>query len=330
MEAGSGLEARITIDVLATERHLEREREELRALLTRSLPRIPSRYFYDAKGSRLFDEITRLPEYYLTRAEAAILERHAGRIVEGTGAAELVELGSGSSTKTRILLDAMAHARRLRRYVPFDVSETAVRAAARELAERYPGLTIHGVVGEFDRHLGHIPPGERRLVLLIGSTIGNFDLPEAAALLKKIARPMATGDFFLLGVDLVKDVHVLEAAYNDSQGVTARFNLNILRVVNATFGADFDVEGWTHRAFYNTERDWIEMRLVARHSQRVRLDDLDLELEFAAGDEILTEISSKYRRSVVDDLLTECGFAIQSWITDEDGLFALALARRVD
>ncbi len=328
MASRSEIDSGTTITVLAVSREIERERRELSRLLEARPRRIPSRYFYDATGSRLFDEITRLPEYYLTRTEAAILERHAGRIVDRTGAAELVELGSGTSTKTRILLDAMAAAGRLRRYLPFDVSEPVVRAAAAALAASYPELEIHGVVGEFDRHLDRIPPGERRLVLLIGSTIGNFELPEAAALLRKIAEPMTPGDWFLLGVDLVKDVDLLEAAYNDGQGVTARFNLNILEVVNRTFGGDFPTELYEHRAFYNPEREWIEMRLVARRGHRVRLDDLELEIEIEAGEEILTEISSKYRREVVEGLLSGAGFELRDWLADEEELFALALARR--
>lgn len=328
MDAASRIESRTTIEVLAENRDLARERREMYTLLAQRPRRLPSRYFYDATGSRLFDEITRLPEYYLTRTEAAILERHAGRIIDRTGATELVELGSGTSTKTRILLEAMAVTGRLRRYIPFDVSEPAVREAAAGLAKSYPELDIHGVIGEFDRHPAPSPSGERRLVLLIGSTIGNFELAEAVQLLEMIAKPMATGDWFLLGVDLVKDVEVLEAAYNDSRGVTARFNLNILDVVNGALGGDFRTDLYEHRAFYNPEREWVEMRLVAQRGHCVRLEALDLSLEIEAGEEILTEISSKYRREVVEELLGASGFELIDWLTDADELFALALARR--
>lgn len=328
MGIGSDGGSRIAINVLSTRRGPERERRRMLRLLTGKPRRIPSRYFYDAAGSQLFDQITRLPEYYLTRAEAALLESRASWIIERTEATELVELGSGTSTKTRILLDAMAEAGRLRRYIPFDVSEPAVREAATTLAEHYPELEIHGVIGEFDRDLTCIPPGERRLVLLIGSTIGNFELPEATELLQRIAKPMAPGDWFLLGADLVKDVAILEAAYNDSRGVTARFNLNILEVVNATFGGDFRTDLYAHRAFYNPEREWIEMHLVARRGHPVRLADLDLSLEIETGEEILTEISCKYRRVVVEGLLAAGGFELTDWLTDSDRLFALALARR--
>lgn len=321
-------DARITIEVPAGRTDPDSERREVRALLATSPRRIPSRYFYDAAGSRLFDEITRLPEYYLTRTEAEILEREADRMVARTGAFELVELGSGTSTKTRILLDAMDRADHLHRYIPFDVSEPVVHEAAHALAAAYPELEIHGVVGEFDRHLAGIPPGERRLVLLLGSTIGNFERPAATELLRKIAQPMAVGDWFLLGADLVKDPAILDAAYNDSRGVTARFNLNILKVVNETFDGDFPTELYRHRAFYDPEREWIEMRLVAECAHRVELGGLGLVLDIEAGEEIHTEISCKYRREVVEELLRSSGFELAQWLTDDDELFALALARR--
>ncbi len=332
MGGGHQLDEHITIDVLAGDRDPEAERQELRRLLSDRPRQIPSHYFYDGTGSSLFDRITRLPEYYLTRTEAAILERNAARIVRRSGAHELVELGSGTSTKTRILLDAMAEAGTLQRYLPFDVSEPVVRDAIAALAARYPELGIHAVVGDFFLHLDQIPdriqPGNRRLVLLIGSTIGNFEAPEATALIRRIAQTMQTGDSFLLGVDLVKDESVLHAAYNDTEGITARFNLNVLDVLNFRFGGDFSTCLFEHRAFYDRARERIEMRLVALRDQRVRLTGLDLELEIEAGEEILTEISCKYRREVVVDLLSAGGFELTDWLTDDDRLFGLALARR--
>ncbi len=328
MGGGGSDGSRLTFDVLAGARDLEREGEELRRLLGERPRSIPSHYFYDGRGSRLFDQITRLPEYYLTRAEAEILEREADHIIARAGAFELMELGSGMSTKTRILLDAMERADHLHRYIPFDVSEPAVRDAAGALARAYPELRIHGVVGEFDRHLAAIPPGERRLVMLIGSTIGNFEREPARQLLRRIAEPMAAGDWFLLGADLVKDPAILEAAYNDSRGVTAEFNLNILSVVNEAFDGDFPTELYRHRAFYDRKRERIEMRLVADRAHRVELAGLGLNLEIAAGEEIRTEISCKYRREVIEELLAGSGFGLADWLTDGEELFGLALARR--
>ncbi len=328
MNAPSPGTSRTRIDVHSSADRHDREVEELRTALATRPRRIPSQYFYDATGSRLFDEITRLPEYYLTRAEAAILERYAASIIERTGVREVVELGSGTSTKTRILLDAMDAAGSLETYIPFDVSEPVVREAVADLASTYPDLRVHGVVGEFDRHLGELPSGERRLVLLIGSTIGNFALPEARALLGEIGRPMRPDDYFLLGVDLVKDVGVLERAYNDSLGVTDRFNRNILAVLNDRFDGNFRLDLYEHRAFFDTEHERIEMHLRSRSTHAVRLDALDLELRIEAGEELLTEISCKYRREVVEDLLAAGGFGLTDWMTDDDELFALALARR--
>ncbi len=239
-----------------------------------------------------------------------------------------MELGSGAATKTRILLDAMARAGNLRTYVPLDVSESMVRRSAEELAAAYPGLTVHGLVADFHHHLDHIPAGEPRLVVFLGSTIGNLRPREAIAFLRGIAAPMAPGDFFLLGVDLVKEPAVLEAAYNDAAGVTAEFNRNILRVVNRLTRGDFAPDRFAHRAFFEPENRWIEMRLVADGVQRVRLERLDLTLELADGEEILTEISCKYERSRVERMLTAGGFALERWFTDRAELFALALARR--
>ncbi len=319
---------RITIEVALESVDPAAELAELRAALAETPRRIPTRYFYDRRGSELFERITELPEYYPTRAETALLEARADEIAHATGAEELVELGSGAATKTRILLDAMDRAGNLCTYVPLDVSEAMVRRSAEELAGAYPGLTVHGLVADFHHDLDHIPAGEPRLVIFLGSTIGNLRPEEAVAFLRGIAAPMAPGDFFLLGVDLVKETAVIEAAYNDAAGVTAEFNRNVLRVVNRLTRGDFRPERFAHRAFFDPVNLWIEMRLVARGRQAVRLAELDLTLELADGEELLTEISCKYERPQVSRMLADAGFALDRWFAGDDGLFGLALARR--
>ncbi len=322
------LDQRITIDVQLDPSSPAEDLRELREGLLASPRRLPSKYFYDRRGSELFERITQLPEYYLTRTERALLESLADELCTATGADELVELGSGAATKTRILLDAMARSGNLRRYVPFDVSESEVRRVALELAAEYPELEVHGMVADFTHHLRAIPEAEERLVILLGSTIGNYRPEEAVAFLTRIAQPMAPGDYFLLGADLIKDVARLEAAYNDSEGLTAEFNRNILRVVNRVAGGDFAPESFRHRAFYNRQADWIEMRLVSDREQQIELRHLELDLRLLEGDEILTEISSKYDRSRVESMLRASGFHLAEWHTDPEQLFALALARR--
>ncbi len=322
------LGGRITIDFQLEESSPASDQEELRRGLLETPRRLPSKYFYDRRGSQLFERITELPEYYLTRTERSLLETIADHVCATSGAEELVELGSGAATKTRILLDAMARAGRLRRYVPFDVSESEVRRVATELAAEYPGLEVHGMVADFSHHLRAIPEGQQKLVILLGSTIGNYGPEEAVAFLARIARLMSSGDCFLLGADLIKDPERLEAAYNDSAGVTAEFNRNILRVVNRVAGADFVPEAFRHRAFYNREHHWIEMPLVAERRQQVRLSTLDLEIRLHEDEEIITEISSKYDRPMIDEILAGGGFRLAEWHTDPEGLFALALARK--
>lgn len=328
-QPSAAAEEHITIDV-----HLEEEEgssealTELRAALAEEPRRIPSRYFYDDRGSELFERICELPEYYQTRTEHGLLEATAERIVELTAAEELVELGSGAATKTRLLLDAMGRAGRLRLYVPMDVSAGTLKRVAHELALLYPELRVHGIVGDFMSHLGAIPAGSPRLVIFLGGTIGNLRPETARRFLTNLHRRMDAGDFFLLGTDLVKSSARLEAAYNDSQGVTAAFNLNILRVVNRLVDGDFDPAGFRHRAFYDRGRHRIEMRLVATDRQRVHLPGLGLELEIGRGEEILTEISTKYDRPRATALLADCGFRLVEWFTDPEELFALSLARR--
>ena len=320
--------SRITIDVQLEDSSPASDLEELRRGLLDSPRRLPSKYFYDRRGSQLFERITELPEYYLTRTERSLLEAVADHLCTTTGAEELVELGAGAATKTRILLDAMARTGRLRCYVPFDVSESAVRRVATELATEYPGLEVHGMVADFTHHLKAIPPGEQRLVILLGSTIGNYQTEEAVAFLGRVAQLMSRGDYFLLGADLIKPVGRLEAAYNDSAGVTAEFNRNILQVVNRVAGGDFVPEAFRHQALYNQQQHRIELHLVAERQQRVRLSTLDLEIRLREGEEILTEISSKYDRPMIKEMLERSGFRLAEWYTDPEELFALALARK--
>jgi len=300
--------------------------EDVRRGLARPLRELPPKYFYDQRGSELFDRITSLPEYYPTRCEREILNRHAPAIVERSGAEELVELGSGMASKTRALLDAMAGQGRLGRYVPFDMDESVVQASAAELVEAYPGLRVHGVVGDFGRDLGHIPEGDRRLFAFLGGTIGNLYPDERAAFLQRLRGAMGPADRLVIGTDLVKDRSVLEAAYNDSAGVTAEFNRNVLRVINAGLGADFDPEAFEHVAFFDEANSWIEMRLRANGAQAVRIHGADLELTFADGEEIRTEISAKFTRDAVAGELDAAGLALDDFFTDGACLFGLAFA----
>ena len=298
--------------------------------LTRPLKELAPKHFYDARGSKLFDAICELPEYYPTRTERRILAAHASDIVARTGAVELVELGSGSATKTRVLLDAMAEAGTLARYVPVDVSASTVRAVADLFAEEYPGLSVVGLVADFERHLDHLPePVGARLVPFLGGTIGNFPPGSRRRFLRSLGKVLGPGGHLLLGTDLVKDPRVIEAAYNDSAGVTAQFNLNVLHVVNRELGANFDVEAFEHVAFFDRERQWIEMRLRAREAQRVRVAALDLEVDFAAREEMRTEISAKFTPARLSGDLAAAGMELVELLTDPDELFAVSPARVV-
>jgi L-histidine Nalpha-methyltransferase len=298
--------------------------------LTKPFKELPPKHFYDERGAGLFDRICGLPEYYQTRTERAILERDAARIVQATGAVELVELGSGMATKTRVLLDAMAKAGTLERYVPLDVTESVVRDCAAELVDEYPGLRVHGVIGDFERHLDRVPAADGpRIVAFLGGTIGNFAPGSRRRFLRSVAGLLGPDDRLLLGTDLVKDVAVLEAAYDDAQGVTAEFNLNMLHVLNRELAADFDVERFEHVAFFDTRNEWIEMRLRSRQPQDVAIAALGLEIEFADGEELRTEISAKFTRARVEADLAAAGLELAGWHTDEDELFALSLSRPV-
>jgi len=297
--------------------------------LTRPLKELPPKHFYDARGSELFDAICELPEYYQTRTERSILERNAEDIVEQTGAVELVELGSGSASKTRVLLDAMQAAGTLERYVPVDVSATTVHAAAESLVQEYPGMSVYGVVGDFERHLTHLPePAGPRLVAFLGGTLGNFTPGSRRRFLRGLRNVLGPDGSLLLGTDLVKDPRVIEAAYDDSAGVTAQFNLNVLHVLNRELDANFDVDAFEHVAFFDRQREWVEMRLRATDVQRVHIGALDLDIDFAAREELRTEISAKFTPERLVSDLNAAGLELVELYTDPDDLFAVSLSRR--
>jgi L-histidine Nalpha-methyltransferase len=292
-----------------------------------SVPKsLPPKWFYDERGSELFDKITRLDEYYPTRAERAILRAAAGDIAAASGAATLVELGSGFADKTRLLLDALRKAGTLRRYVPVDVSESALIAGASRIIEGYPGVDVHAVVSDFEEHLG-LPEGDGpRLVAFLGGTIGNLVPAQRAGFLAAVAARMDPDDSLLLGTDLVKDPAVLVAAYDDAPGVTAEFNKNILHVLNNELGADFDPDNFDHMALWDPEAEWIEMRLRSAVAQDVRLPAIGLTASFAEGEQMRTEVSAKFRKDGVAAELAAAGLQLRSWLTDADGRFALSLS----
>jgi L-histidine N-alpha-methyltransferase len=299
---------------------------DVRRGLTAIPKELPPKWFYDQRGSDLFDQITRVPEYYPTRAERAILEARASEIAARTGADTLVELGSGTSEKTRLLLSALADAGTLVRFVPFDVSEQTLRDAAAAVADEY-GVDVHAVVGDFERHLPEVPDGGRRLVAFLGGTIGNLAPDARSAFLAEIAAGLGPDDALLLGTDLVKDVGRLEAAYDDVAGVTAEFNRNVLHVVNRELDANFVPASFEHVARFDPTHEWIEMRLRATAPMAVRVRALDLTVEFAEGEEMRTEISAKFRREGVAAELAAAGLRLAAWWTDPAGDFALSLAR---
>jgi L-histidine N-alpha-methyltransferase len=314
----------ITVDVHLSPDYLaETLRSDVLAGLLSTPKTLPPKWFYDARGSELFEQITQLPEYYPTRTERQILATYATEIADITGAHSLVELGSGSSEKTRLLLDAL----HVRQFVPLDVSATALRESATAIAAEYPGLAVHGVVGDFTEHLDLLPGDSPRMVAFLGGTIGNLVPGERAKFLATVRSVLSEGEWLLLGTDLVKDPSVLIRAYDDSAGVTADFNRNVLRVLNRELDGDFDVEAFEHVAPWDAEAEWMEMRLRATRAMRVRLAALDLDVTFAAGEELHTEVSAKFTRTRVEAELTEAGFELTRWLTDPDGLFAVSLAR---
>jgi L-histidine Nalpha-methyltransferase len=311
---------------LSPEELREALRHDVAAGLASAPKELPPKYFYDARGSELFDQITRLPEYYPTRRERSILEERAAEIARLSGADTLVELGSGTSEKTRLLLDALAETGRLRRIVAFDVSEPTLRTAAATLAGEYAQADVTAVVGDFEHHLHTIPTGGRRMVAFLGGTIGNLAPKARARFLSEVAAQMAPGDSLLLGTDLVKDVARLEAAYDDDAGVTAEFNRNVLHVVNRELVADFAPDRFDHVARFDPDEEWIEMWLRSTTDQQVTVADLGLTVAYAAGEAMRTEISAKFRRQGVEDELGDADLALARWWTDADGDFGVSLS----
>ena len=302
----------------------ESERIEVRQNLLRNLPRVDSKYFYDDAGSHLFEQITRLPEYYQTRTEEALLAEIADKIARSTGARELIELGSGAGRKIRLLLDAMQRRDRLDRCVLLDINETFLRTSASALADAYPAAEVTGIVGDFLRDLPLVGSGSRRLFIFLASTIGNLYPRQLTSFLKTVRAVLGPEDAFLVGLDLVKDTARLEAAYNDSAGVTAEFNLNALRVLNRRFATGFEIDAFEHVAFYDRERERIEMRVRALRSTRVSLGDAR-ELHLARREEIRTEISRKFTLESFSRELAGTGLELSAWFTDPEALFASAL-----
>ena len=297
-------------------------RADVVAGLTAAPKWLPPKWFYDARGSELFEQITELPEYYPTRAERAILTERAAQIARLTGARTLIELGSGYSTKTRLLFEALHPTL----FVPMDVSPTALEAAAAQIATDFPALPVRGIVGDITRHLASLPDTSNRLIAFLGGTIGNFEPADRARFLADVRGVLRPGEHLLLGTDLVKSPRVLVPAYDDAAGVTAEFNKNVLRVLNHHLQADFDIDGFAHVALWNADHEWIEMCLRARWPMRVTIPAVDLVIELASGEEIRTEISAKFRREGVDKELTEAGFTLDHWWTDPEARFALSLA----
>lgn len=311
---------------LAADSAAQALRNDVRTGLTQTPKSLPPKWFYDTVGSDLFDQITRLPEYYPTRAEAQILRAQSAAIAVASGADTLVELGSGTSEKTRLLLTAMRDNGSLRRFIPFDVDSGVLESAGAALSTDYPELDIDAVCGDFEEHLAKIPGGGRRLFVFLGSTIGNLTPGPRAEFLAALADVLDPGDTLLLGTDLVKDVDRLVRAYDDSAGVTARFNRNVLAVVNRELDADFDVETFDHVARWNPGEERIEMWLRTQRPQRVAIRALDLTVDFIAGEEMLTEVSCKFRPDGVAQELAAAGLRRSQWWTDPSADFGLSLA----
>jgi L-histidine N-alpha-methyltransferase len=302
--------------------------DDVRRGLTRHPRTLPPKWLYDDVGSELFDEITRLPEYYPFAAEHSILEAQASAIAAASGATTLVELGSGTSEKTRLLLDAFTASGQLTRFAPVDVSAGTLRDAAEGIARRYPGLAVEAVVGDFTLHLAHLPRGGRRMMAFLGGTIGNLYLEERRAFLGALADVLEPGDSVLLGTDLVKDADRLISAYNDSAGVTAKFVLNSLRVLNRELDADFDLDAFSYVPFWDPHMERMDLRLRSEAPQRVTIPGADLVLELAVGEEIHVEISTKFRVSKIAAELEQAGFGVSRVWTDDPGDFALTLATK--
>ncbi len=330
----SDIAARLTIEYLIPAQDSERiEQEAAQEVvhgLTQAQKSLPPRYFYDDYGSHLFEQICQLPEYYLTRTETALFQHYASAIAQKTGACDLIELGSGSSTKTRLLLDAYQTQHGSLSYVPVDVSAGILKDSACELLNEYEMLHVHGLVSTYEKALQALPSASlpQRMIAFIGSTLGNLAPTECDRFLAQIAAALQPGEFFLLGIDLQKPVEILEAAYNDAQGVTAAFNLNMLQHLNSKFDGDFKLSQFEHHAFYNSQHHQIEMHLRSRQAQTVQLRSLNLAINFEAGETILSEISRKFDLTQMKSLLTQQGLApIQSWM-DEQQWYGLILCKR--
>jgi L-histidine N-alpha-methyltransferase len=313
---------------LAADSAFEALCRDVRDGLQSSPKSLPPKWFYDSVGSDLFDQITRLPEYYPTRAEAEILRSRAAEIATVTGADTLVELGSGTSEKTRVLLDALHEGGALRRFVPFDVDASMLSAAGSAIQREYPGIEIAAVCGDFEEHLAKIPSGGRRLFVFLGSTIGNLNPGPRAEFLAALAAVLSPGDSLLLGTDLVKDADRLVRAYDDAAGVTAQFNRNVLAVINRELDADFDVDAFRHVAEWNSQEERMEMWLRSERAQRVRIAALNLTVDFEAGEQVLTEVSCKFRADAVADELAQAGLRLSGWWTDAAGDFGLSLSTK--
>ena len=289
---------------------------------------IPPKHFYDAHGSLLFEKICDTSEYYPTRTEQSLLERNGQAIVTTTNPTCIVELGSGSARKVSTILGAVEQTGARCTYVPFDVSRSIVEASSSALVARFPWLSIHAIVGDFDKHLEALPRRGPTLFMFLGGTIGNFTPEEASAFLKQLAAHMQPEDHFLLGTDLVKDSDVLNRAYNDADGVTAAFNKNVLRVINHKLKGCFDLDSFEHIAYFDPDKAQIEMYLESLERQTVRIEGLEMDVEFAAGERILTEISRKFTKDGVRRMLKTAGLELTSWFEPLDGYFGLSLATR--
>ncbi len=322
-------EPRIRVDILLDDADRRAALYDATFWSLRSEPKeIPAVWLYDERGSLLFDEITRLPEYYLTRSEHEILGARAPEIASRTRARTLAELGAGTAAKTKLLLDALDDAGTLERFVPLDVSEEMLRASAHGIADQYPHTGVHAIVGDFERHLHALPEGENRLVAFLGSTIGNLDRERRAHLLRAVAGTLEEGDAFLLGVDLVKDPARIAAAYNDARGVTEAFIRNGLDAVNRELGADFDQSRFEFVARWDTDHEWMDIGFSVREPHVVTVAELEIEVPFAGGELLRFEISAKFRRERLERELAAAGLHLDAWWTDAALDFALLLASR--
>lgn len=311
---------------LQPEQLVQSLRQDVRAGMTSEAKWLDPKWFYDARGSELFEQITRLPEYYPTRTERSLLQRFAPEIAQTAAPTTIIELGSGSSEKTRLLLDASSET--IRTYVPQDVSVSALEEATRQVSAEYPEVTVHGIVSDFTDSLHYLPQGDQRMIAFLGGTLGNMVPDERAEFLARIADVLHPGEHLLLGVGLVTDPQVLVRAYDDAAGVTAEFNRNILHVLNSQLGADFPINQFRHVAFWDDDNEWIEMRLQAEQAMSVDIADLDLTAQFEMGDQIRTEISAKFTVAGIRGELGYAGFTVNRTWTDADSRFALVCAVR--